>query len=312
MAYFKNTAEIQDFIPVAISLDYKAISPFLREVERDYIKPVLGKDLYDDLHTKYQSNASLSEEEQELLLNIRTALAPLAYMLWIPWGQVRIDSSGIRIVTNDQLKTAFQWQIEDLKGSAMRSGFSGIESLYEFLEENKTTFDTWADSEAYTESKELFINTAKDLTAAADIPCTRRTFMMLKPIMKKLEDTVIKNTIGSTLFESIKEEITADDITTDTAGLLDLIRPAVGNLAMASAISKLAVNFDDYGFNILSSSNNEKSKRPAPDASLSKLETKLLNDGNDFLNQLQDKVNESNTDYDDKIDNDPCNGIGFF
>lgn len=312
MSFFKTTLEIQDFLPVNATFEFKGISPFLRQAERDYIIPVLGAAQYNDLHSKYQAGTALTSIESELLLNIRVALAPLAYMLWIPFGQVKIDSSGIRIVTTESMKTAFQWQIQDLEGSAMRTGFSGIEALYEFLELNKESFSLWTGSTSYTESKELFINTAKALTEAVDMPCTRRTYIMVRPILKKLQQTLIKNTLGVTLYAEIREQILDDSLTEENEELLTLIQPAVGNLAMATAVKKLAVVFDQYGFNILATSTIEKGRNPAKDSDMSVLEAKFREDGNNYLTQLQDKVNEDNDDYDNTIDNDPDNGVGFF
>jgi hypothetical protein len=313
MSLFKTTDEIKDFLPVNITFEFRDILPFLKEVEREIIVPVLGKDQYNDLHTKYQADTiTAGDSDDKLLQMARIPLASFAYMKWIPWGQVQIDSGGIRIVSSENLKSAFPWQIQNLEQSARASGFSGIEALYVFLEENKATYTLWASSSAYTQSKELFINSAKEFTEYVNINCSRWTFNTVRAIISRIEDTVIKNTLGTTLFDAIKAEILSGSISSANQDLLNLIRPALANLTMAKAMAILPVKIDEFGITVLSTNNPDKSKSPAPADQISFMIHHYKTEGEDFLTQLQDKVNEGNTDYDDTLTNPSDAPVGIF
>lgn len=314
MALFKTTDEIKNFLPVNLTFQFKDILPFLNEVERDYIIPAISQDQYNNLHTAYQTS-STDADQDALLAKIRVPLASFAYMLWIPWGQVQINSSGIQISVSENMKTAFAWQIENLERSASKSGFSGLEALLEFLETNKATYTLWAASDSYTESKEHFINTAKEFSDACDLKVTRRTYMLVKSMMSRLEKTVIKNTIGSDTYDSIKAQILSGSISSSNEELLDLIRPAVANLTLAKALTILSIQVDELGISVLSTpvtNASAKINTPANANHLSSLQKQCQTEGESFLQQLETKVNEDDEDYEEGFTNEDDWGAVFF
>jgi hypothetical protein len=315
MALFKTTDEIKSFLPVSTTFKYNDILPFIKQVERDYIIPVIGKEQYDDINDDYNASATptLSDEQTALLAKLRVPIANFAFMLWIPFGQVQMDSSGIRIVTTDNLKTAFQWQIDELKASSNRSGYSGLEDLLEFMETNKADYSLWTGSTAYTEFKKHFIKSAKEFQLHFNISSSRMTYLAMLPIMNRIEESVIKNTLGATKYAEIKAELLAGTVSTENQDLLDIIIPAVANLAMARAINELALKIDEFGISIITSSQEVKAYKNAPNPLMSDLKTQTKEDGEYFLKKLEEKFNEDDEDFDNgPFENDEDHGIVFF
>ena len=313
MALFKTTAEVQSFIPVSSTFKQTEFLPFIKQAERDYIIPEIGIEQYESLEGKYQAGTALSAAETALLEKLRFPIAHFAFMLWVPFGQVQTDSSGIRIVTDQYLKTAFQWQIEDLKGSAMKSGYSTLEDLLDFMEKKKTDYPIWTGSSVYTEFKKHFIKSAKEFQQYFNINSNRRTFKAMFPIMNRIELTLFKRMLGDDLYAEIMTELKEGSLSADNLVIVDLIKPSLANLTVSRAISELAVIIDENGIGIANNQKEFKEFTQAKAQLLSNLQAETLTDGNKFLKELEEILNEDEEDYDPgPITNDPDNGIGIF
>jgi hypothetical protein len=122
MALFTTIDEIKDYIPVANVEDISGILPDIEWAEKMYLIPVLGQDMYDELHEAYHGGGSssgsgeagMSARMANLLRYVQMPLIHFAYSKQLIISQVQIDGAGVSLVTDATRKTAFQWQIEDL------------------------------------------------------------------------------------------------------------------------------------------------------------------------------------------------------
>jgi hypothetical protein len=296
MSLFSTIDEIKDYLPVTVTFEFRDIMPYIDRAEVRYIIPFLSKQQYDDLLTAYNTSiatvapVALTSDNKALLKKVRMPLANFAYMLYIPLGQIQIDSAGIRIATTENLKTAFQWQIRMLQKSFIEAGYEGTDTLLEFLEQNKSTYTLWAGSTCYTHFKELFINTALQFSDYVNINNSRRTFLGMRSIMRKVESFYIKPVISPELMAEIKSQINSGSITTQNQLLLDLIQPALANLTIARAIGEKAIVVSDDGIYMLSVKNTQEidSVEPADEGRLSLLRKQSIEDGDNYLKQLRD------------------------
>ncbi len=122
------------------------------------------------------------------------------------------------------MKTAFQWQVADVKNYFLRKGYSGIDTMLAFLEKNKADYPLWVASDAYTVTLKFFINSSTAFSEEYNINNSRRTFLALQSVMKKIEAFEIEPTLTSDLFDLVKAEILASTVSTDNAALLKYIR----------------------------------------------------------------------------------------
>lgn len=295
MSLFKTIDEIKNFLPITVSFTFEDVLPFIKEVERDEIIPLISKEQYDDLNDEYNATTpSLSDAQTALLERIRYALAPLAFKRWIPFGQVQISSAGIRIASNDQIKTAFPWQIDKLEESALRSGFSALESLLQFMQDNKADYALWTASDSYTLFKKYFINSASDFSDFYNINKSVLVFKAVKANMKKVEDFFIKPVITTELFDEIKTQIKDDNLSEANETLMEFIQPAVANLTMAKALSEKSVSINEYGISVFAQTYTEnpgKGNQPSGPDRIDALIRQADADGKAYLKQLQDYLN---------------------
>lgn len=285
---FKTVSEIKKCLPANAAFEFGDIEPFIQlQAEPNFLIPVLSQEQYDLLNAKYNDSAAdLTDDEKQLLGLCRFATANYAYLLYTPFGQVNISKSGIHIETSETKKTAFQWQLDELKSGLINAAFIGLENLLKFLEIKKGIFTAWASSETFTLLHDSFINSADDFDEYYRISKSRLTFLAVKPIIRIIEQNLLYNNLGKDLYDLLKSEIQADNIAAENKLLLNqYIKPALANLTMARALSQLSVRITENGVVVFmgSLSQNTRYFLPAGEDAISRLYQQAITDGNNAL-----------------------------
>jgi len=237
--------ELLAYLPINVSFHFNLVKPFLLHVQREEIIPLLSQAEFDNLVEHYQGSTP-NADKQTLLETVQSALAPLAFERAIPHLNVQVSSSGIHISTNEDKKTAFQWQIDELRHSYLSIGYKALDQMLVYLEEKKAVFTDWAGSESFTELKGHFIQSAAEFNEIVHIEQSRRMFLYLKPIMARVEETYIAGITSHPLFEEIKAELKGT-VSEANAKLLPFIRTAVAHLTIARAVTELSAKLDFRG-----------------------------------------------------------------
>jgi hypothetical protein len=290
----KKIQTVQEFVNSAASLTLDQLKSPIQDAEEAFIVPVLGRELYDDLCTAYEPvSSALSGPGKLLLPYLQKAISFFAMALWVPEGMVKVDGDGIHIVSNDTMKTAFQWQTDKLELNYLNKGYNAIESLYAYLERNKDDFPTWTSSTAYSESRELFVPNAYLFNAHFYINGSRRLFMRLRPTIKKVEDFYIKATLGEEYFNELKATIAVADPVEEDQIVILYIRNALTQLAIAKAVKEglLDVNADGVFINIFNS--GTQVKQPVEGEYRYQYAHTCHQDGENYLTQLRKYLNKN-------------------
>lgn len=296
---------LQQHIPVNADFAMQRIAPFLFRAQREHLLPLLGRLLLNQLQLLVDDEAAYSNviadiaaqnfliaqhnlthpdnlrplvptipsvpQMQALLPWVQAPLAALAYELYIPWGQLNIGSTGFRIVVSASEKTAFQWQINDLETSARNIGYTALEGLLEFLEENKSSYTAWTASETYAEAAVCFVPTAKEFSRVFNIRNSRLTYLRVVGIMQRVESNQIKGALCTPLFLELKAQMLARNLSPENQKLLELIKPAVVLFSMHRALLELSVKITDNGVMLFNNNNSQTTQVEQP-AELSRLE----------------------------------------
>jgi hypothetical protein len=245
---FKEIEELkQHHGRLSLSFNFEDIAPYIREVEEDYIVDVLSREQYNALLEDYEGQG-LSPVYEKLLQATRDALAPLALHYFISSALAVNGQTGLMQVNNDELSPAPKWLIDRTMADAYSRGMRGIDRLYKFLEENKDDYPLWVDSESFTIFKSSFINTTKDFEKFIKIGNSRRTFLALKPILERVEQTRLESALSVPLYDEIKEQILDDGLSDENAKLLTrYIQPALAHLTMSQAFMDIPITLDEKG-----------------------------------------------------------------
>lgn len=289
---FKTIQDIKNVVPIIGSSNFTSFKPFIKQAERDFLIPMLSKEQYDLLDSHYNSVTPVANEELELLTKCQEAVGLYLIYLWIPSGQVSMGDNGIRINTTETLKTAFQWQIDDLSRSTLRAAGSAMDSLLEFLEEKKDIFTEWATSTSYLVFKECFINTTALFTSLySPLGNSRLNFVAIRSSMINAQEFDLKPILGEEYYAELLEQFMDDDLTPANIEVMKLARKALAPLTMRRAFTDLVATIDDRGilnFNNTGSSQVLNQKQPAKDYMLTKLEMAAEKNGAAHLQKLKE------------------------
>jgi len=190
-----NITEFKQHLPVSLQLDFGDILPKIKMVERDIIQNQFGSAIYalitDNTYTVGTPGYKLFELLSE-------ATAHLSLLEYISFGQVILDSSGIHITSTENVKTAFQWQVGDLKESCSISGWSAIESALALMDdlEDGNLKTLWQDTDTYKAAQTSLISTLKHFQQFVNLGNSRVLFHKLLPTLDYFQDEVVAESIG--------------------------------------------------------------------------------------------------------------------
>lgn len=309
--FLNSTEEVQKYIPLTVSFEWDNLRPFLERAETKYLLPLLGKSFLKELKefdasgedsgsgsvSGSGSGTNCSDQKEEVVNKVERALANLSVFMMLPVHQVQIDSSGVHIVTGDNRKTAFQWQIVDMQREFANTGYEVLDELLAYLEEHESCFDTWTNSDAYTKFKDSFIRTASEFSKHFFINDSRRTFLELQPVMQKVEDFWIKPTLGDDYFEHLKNALKKDNVGSEDQKVIDKLKPAIANLTAAKGMSQLAIEVKFSGIVLNEFADEVRQEKSAEDKRIYDLQKSAHQDGEVYLKMVVDFLNENAEDY---------------
>ncbi len=261
--------------------------------EEDYLRPLLGDTFYDGLLETAAAAGDTVQERLRYLLE--SALANLAMVGFLDVAQVQISGNGVQIISTDREKTAFQWQINDLKVTFSRKGFNGLEKVLAFLDAHAAEFPTWASSPAAAKTREYFLSTAEEFSDHYNITNTRQTYLALLPLIRKQESFALKPVLGPAYYTELKEQQAAGTLSPENKAIVEeYLRPALAHVVMGTAIGEMgfALNGANFELNVFRpDSANSKEADPGLQALLDMKGHQALADGERFLRRLRKHLN---------------------
>lgn len=297
---FKTTEEFKQYVPVNVNFTLDQIAPYCRKVERDLLSAnsCMGAEQYLVLHAAYISATDLTAAQAALLPYTQEVVACFAFVGWIAAGQLDISDVGIRINSNESQKTAFQWQIEDLKAEWIANGYSAQEALLKFMKDNSADYTTWTGSNAYTVYKAFLFSGAEDFNTYFNIQSSRRTYAALANQMRIVEAMYIAPTISAAYLSELKVKFHGSTLLAEDTAILFDLKSAIAHLVMNHATKSLPVEVAGDGIVInsfIATYGTIKQKEPATVALLKRLEQESQILGNSFLSKVRDTLNTEAT-----------------
>lgn len=262
-------------------------------VEYDQLRPLLGDAFFEGLVDTVADPGDTVQVRLRYLLS--QALANLTMVEGIDALQVQISGTGIQIYSDANVKTAFQWQIDNLKLMHCRKGYGALDKALDFLDAHGTDFPTWAGSPAAVKAREYFISSADQFTEHYNISHSRQTYLALLPIIRKLERFALIPVLGQEYFDELKTEQAAGTLSPENAVVVtDYLRPALAHLVIGTSIGEMgfALNGANLELNVYRPDNsNSKESDPGLQKLLDMKGDQAVEDGGRFLRQLRTLLN---------------------
>lgn len=295
--------EIRQYVSVALSLGFESLAPHIRAAEKQYIIPYLGRDFYTAIDVYYNSKdyPQTSHDFNELIPYIQHPLILFALTEGAPELGLHISNQGFQIISNENQKQAFQWQVKGVKDKWIEQAYLFLEDLLQFIEENeeKEGYQKWTESDERKNARKLFVRSAAVFNHHFFINSSRRLYASLVPIMVSVEKKHIKPVIGEDFFEELKEQILDNDVEQANQDIIDLIAPAVVHLSMARGIVERGIEIRPEGLyeNQISMFESVESKNTASRENKSALAQQLKTEGLSDIKALQAYLDDHVDDY---------------
>jgi hypothetical protein len=247
-------AEVQCIITASSATSRERLWPFIEQVERKYILPLLEKELYEDLqkfygdHDNWQSGSGEGDEAKtsELLKLIQIAEINLAYFVGFDLLNVVASDAGFQKPGEQgAYKGLYKYQEENLRKYFEITGYNGLDDMLKFIEDNIEHFPEFEDSVNYSQRKSAIIRDAETFDSICFINKSRLTFLRLQRFMTEVIDFDIKPLLGAE-YATLISELAKDDPDEKYAALAIEIRKPLAFLSCAKLIDKTG-NLTDRG-----------------------------------------------------------------
>lgn len=302
---FKNTIELQEYVEINSNVNFASLKPSIRAAEKEILTPVVGLAFLLDLDTKYNAipSSTASAEETALIKVMQAAVAPYVMYLYAPKVEVSITDGGVRRAETDQSKTAFQYQVTNMRKAYKAESDAAVEYLIEFLEVKKSDYPSWKDTDEFKKYRSLFIKTGGDFNNYYRTASPWRNFHAMYPVMVAVEQHIVKKVLGSDFFASLKakEATEAPAYSQEEKELLTRLKYAIANYTIGQSVGQLSVSIDENGITVTSAStfasNDAESKKgAASDNQLSYFANQTAAIAADWLKSVQEYLTEKASD----------------
>jgi hypothetical protein len=294
---FNDIDEYKQFVAVNFSLELDNLTSKVFESARKYIVEWLGTQQYATLVGVHNLNV-MTPQQQFLLPYVQRALANFSLYEYISMASIQVSETGINRVENENFKTAYKYQVNDLKLSLIEAGYDALELMLAFLEDREVDYPLWQASTGYTKNKELFINSAKEFREAYRIFRGRQTFDLLRPLIDDMECFSILPCIGDPYFDELKDQILNKTITVENQKAINIIQKALAYFVITEGARKNWVKITAHGVQAGSFLNDQsyEAQNPATQRQVSTIMMQGDEMGNRHLSKLQTLL-IGNTDY---------------
>lgn len=218
--YWKDESEGQRVAAVSTGLSWKRMAPLLEAAETDYLRPLLGDTLTEEVDGIYWNlqPPERTPSEAEVLRVAQRAVLHLA--LWSNFDvlSVRVTDQGFQRQETDSWHPAYKYQEDNLRKQFRNTGLNALDRLLELFEKNIEEFPRFATSPAYTVSQKELVRSTAEVQDVYDINSSRLVFLRLRPVLHQVEELTLQPAIGDTLYEGLRKWL--DDGTT-TIGSTD-------------------------------------------------------------------------------------------
>lgn len=254
------------FAGINANTSWVTLLPTIKQVTRQILTPRMGKELYDDLATKYNDGTALDAAQTELLEICKNVIAQWTMVLLPSELLISVSDMGVVEKGSSQVPVTpvAQWRYKEYKFQRTLSADFALDELIAFLDLQVhgvvEYFDLYKTSEAYTINKTSFFSSAKEFDGFVKIGSSRRLFDSLAPFITRAEedvDSIICESQFNQLVSLIREEedleIDEESAFTDTLKLLLYkIRRYVASKSISLGHGDLFLTLDTHGLHLSS------------------------------------------------------------
>lgn len=193
-------------LPVSSGLSWVKMAPLLENAQRDYLVPLLGEKLNNEISWIYErmDPSERSDAEKVVLYLAQRAVANLAFWSNFDAFSLRITDQGFQRQESDTWHPAFKYQEDNLRKGFANAGYNAIDQLLQQLDEHKDDFTAYLESPAFLASQKSIVRNTAEVQDIYEINNSRLVFLRLLPVIRQQTELTLQPILGDELYESLE------------------------------------------------------------------------------------------------------------
>jgi len=231
-----NADDFKKYLPVNVNTSFRTLAPYLGLAELNYINPLLGDELFDELATFYETNTAKDiVKYSQLLTYVKYSEIHLSYFLgWAVLSTAISDGGASTKADGD--KRLYRYQEVAILESFKNNGFNILDTVLNYLHEHIDVFEAFKKSNFYSDAKKTLIPTTAMFNSIYNINNSRLVFLKMKQYIKLVEDIELVHHLGS---EFVAELLNADLQEDKYNEFIEKIRNYIVYLSVTKGIGEL-------------------------------------------------------------------------
>lgn len=201
MAILESNEDLKLHVNIAGSFQFEDFYPYIAKSVNKFTRRYLGN-LHHQLAEPAEGVYAVTLNDARYFL--QEVIANFGMFLYLPLGAVMFDGSGLSNATSDGRAPLSNGQMNDIKKGFLTAGHEAMDQLLALMESKKELFPDWAESDLYTQSKELLVDNAKVFDRYYTIFESRQAYLALQPSIRQVEDQYLKTVFCAELIRHLK------------------------------------------------------------------------------------------------------------
>lgn len=240
-----NTSEeLRKYVPVDINLDPDNLKPAFKRAESE-LRDIIGDETYDQAKDHYAgenyipgnySDADYGKLNQLVDL-IQAPFANFAMQKHFIWLMLRVGNNSVTTINGDNERTINKAQMIEAKETLLETAWEFSNDLIDYLNNEKSTFTDWANSEQYTETSNLVFDSFRDFSTNYFTDNSAVYYIHARTTIRRILEDEIKNRVGGSI-----EKMLTPDVGDPDAKLIKKVKLALAWRTVAETCRFFAID----------------------------------------------------------------------
>lgn len=285
-----------------INSSFDSFASFVEDAQVRYLTPLIGQSAVDFLTSWYPNYDAQNPDPGEeylipLLGKVQKVLTFYALLDSAPTMVVDMGDNGLTEKTNNDTTPTRLFVLEKLVDYLSDTADAAAEDLLLYLETAQELYPFWNESEERQEARTLYISSGQIINQYVKLAEPRRFFLNMVQSIKRTEELLIQEILGTELNNLLKSELATDSLTSENDILVSRIKPVVAYYSFIDTISDMAVAVGNNGLRIIN--NNDRISARGDSAALQTqgIMTKYRANAVTYEGLLRKFLNDNYADY---------------
>jgi hypothetical protein len=293
----KTIEEINVALPVPLSMNFDALKPSVRTLQKKWLEVLVSKAELDHWITLINGAESIPALKQEAIDLARASMAPLILRESADVLNINMVQGGFTVNKSEKTDVASANRVLLLKEQLTINAQDGFSQLIDLLEAYPATFDKYRDSEERRERKKLFVNTLKAFnTGLPGMEINHFIYHKMRSVIEVTESRYLIKALGWDLFAELKTNISTSQSLGVYAPILPYIQRAIPSLVLADCLDTLNLKVDERGV-YMSVIRNANEPQQTEKGEVSVVESKLRKYASERMEDLVQHLTENSNSY---------------